>query len=471
MHWTDREAELKRLSALCGRREGGLGVVYGRRRIGKTRLLLEWTKRNDGVYTVADQSTPDIQRRYVARALAERLPGFADVEYPDWNSLLERVAREAKAVDWRGPVVFDEFPYLVGPSPELPSVMQRWVDHAAREARLSCAIAGSSQRMMQGLALTPNAPLCGRASEILLLGPLPVSAAAEVFGVRQPSELVSIHAAWGGVPRYWELAADLHGRLTQRIDALVLDPSGPLHVEPDRLLLEELPPAIELRPILDAVGAGAHRLSEIAGRVGRAATSLSRPLDRLIGLGLLRREVPFGEPEKKSKRSLYRIDDPFTRLWFRVVAPHRALLLVGNQAARLEILARHLPALLSTAWEDLCRALLPQLGRQRGVGRLGPFGAAGRWWHGNAPEWDVVARSLDGSVLLLGEAKWSERPLAQRTLQAHLHDLITRDAPEVASRRGVRVVRALFVPEVRTVPPTPKDVHVVTGRELLQLPG
>jgi hypothetical protein len=129
----------------------------------------------------------------------------------------------------------------------------------------------------------------------------------------------------------------------------VLDPLGPLHREPDRLLLEELPPAMETRPVLDAIGAGAHRLSEIAGRMGRPATSMSRPLQRLVAMGLVRREVPFGESEKKSRRSLYSIDDPFFRLWFRVVAPHRGALAAGSRATRRDLRQRHWPGLASSA--------------------------------------------------------------------------------------------------------------------------
>ena len=119
------------------------------------------------------------------------------------------------------------------------------------------------------------------------------------------ADLVEHYAAWGGIPRYWELAAEESGAAVRRIERLVLDPLGPLHREPDRLLLEEVPSAVEARPLLDAIGGGAHRVSEIGGRVGRPATSMSRPLDRLVGMGLVRREVPFGESEKKSRRSLY----------------------------------------------------------------------------------------------------------------------------------------------------------------------
>ncbi len=110
MLFLNRQLELDRLDRLMAAREGGLAVVYGRRRIGKTRLLVEWVARHGGLYAVADQSTPELQRRYFAQSVAQRLPGFADVEYPDWWSLLLRLARDAGAAQWRGPVVFDELP-------------------------------------------------------------------------------------------------------------------------------------------------------------------------------------------------------------------------------------------------------------------------------------------------------------------------------------------------------------------------
>jgi len=65
---------------------------------------------------------------------------------------------------------------------------------------------------------------------------------------------------------------------------------------------------------------------EIAGRLGKPATSLGRPLKRLMEMGLVAREVPFGAMERKSKRTSYRIANPFLRLWFRFVAPNRSRL-------------------------------------------------------------------------------------------------------------------------------------------------
>ncbi len=464
MLFLNREAELAALLALSRGRDGGLAVVWGRRRAGKTRLLLEWCARTGGLYTTADQSSPETQRGYLARAIAGVLPGFGDVTYPDWERLLTRLAADAAAARFRGPVIFDELPYLVATSPALPSLLQRWVDHDARRAGLTVAVAGSSQRMMQGLVLAADAPLYGRARVLLDLPPLAPRHLTAALGVRG-IPLVEHWAAWGGMPRYWELAADLTGPARDRLGSLALDPRGPLFSEPERLLLEESPPAAEVRPLLDAIGAGAHRVSEIAGRLGRPATSLARPLDRLIGMGLVRRETPYGEPLRGGKRSVYKIDDPFLRCWFRVVAPNRAALTSGSRQTRQALLAPHWEGLLGQAWEDLCRHCLPTIS-SGAIGRLGPWHAPQRYWRGTEPEWDLIADAVNTRRTLVGEARFFRAPVSPTVLQREAARLSIRPLPPPV--HGRTVVRALFVPVVRAgAPRRLGDVQVVTLADLL----
>jgi AAA+ ATPase superfamily predicted ATPase len=417
---------------------------------------------------VADQSSAEVQRQYLAEAVGTLLPGFADVRYPDWSALLMRLAADAKAMTWHGPIVFDELPYLVQQDSSLPSLLQRWIDHDAKRAGLSVVVAGSSQRMMQGLVLSPEAPLFGRAREILELGPLSPRFLRDALGLKGTIPLLEAYAAWGGVPRYWELAAEAgKGSVRAQVEHLVLNPLGPLHREADRILLEEMPPALEVRPILDAIGGGAHRVSEIAGRIGRPATSMSRPLDRLLGMGLIRREIPFGESEKKGRTSVYRISDPFFRLWFRAVAPYRAQLASGGRESRQALLDGLWDNLVAEAWEELCRQQLPQISKSRSVGRLGAWGPASRWWRGNAPEWDVVSASEDGSRLLLGEVKWSRRAFSATALAKEAKRLASRDLPPLAAlRRKPEIIRALFVPE-HSGKSRVGDVRIVRADELL----
>jgi hypothetical protein len=123
-----------------------------------------------------------------------------------------------------------------------------------------------------------------------------------------------------------------------------------------------------------------------------------------------------------------------------VVAPHRAQLATAARDGRLALLRARWPQLLGEAWEDLCRWAVPTLGPQTRVGTRGPWGPPSRWWHGAAPEWDLVARSLDGRRLLLGEAKVAvdSIPAARAALQA-------RPPPAIDDLDGLEQVRVLFV--------------------------
>jgi AAA+ ATPase superfamily predicted ATPase len=130
------------------------------------------------------------------------------VEYPDWRSLLKRISAEATHQRWRGPLIVDEFPYLVATSPELPRVFQAWVDHEAKEAQLAVALAGSSQRMMQGLVMKATEPLYGRATEAFHLQPLAAGYLSEPLKLATALDVILACTAWGGVPRYWEVMAE-----------------------------------------------------------------------------------------------------------------------------------------------------------------------------------------------------------------------------------------------------------------------
>ena len=126
LYFIDRVEETQRLDvALQGSRS--FVVIWGRRRVGKSRMLIEWVNRNDGLYIVADQSAVPVQRRYFATALGTRFIGFEETEYPDWHALFRRLDREVARIDWKGPLIIDEFLYLTLAEPEILAVMQNWI--------------------------------------------------------------------------------------------------------------------------------------------------------------------------------------------------------------------------------------------------------------------------------------------------------------------------------------------------------
>lgn len=455
--------ELERLMRASAGDGGALVVLWGRRRLGKSRLLIEWCQRTRGMYWVADESASAIQRQYLAEALSGIFPGFAEVTYPDWRVLLDRLSREARQADWHGPLVLDEFPYLVSSSPELPSILQRWTDAEKLSGGVLLALAGSSQRMMFDHVLDASAPLFGRACEILHLQPLMPGYIGQAVNISSARELLDFYTCWGGVPRYWELARTFEDQYLDAVNELVLSPLGVLHNEVNHILRQEIPSGMGLRPLLDAIGMGAHKSSEIAARLQTPATSLTRGLKQVQELGYVRREVPYGEDEKCAKRALYRLADPFLRMWFKVVAPHRGALKTASKAARMDFLNKVWPQLQAAAWEEICRMALPHLGLLESE-----WSPASRYWQGNQSEWDAVSGTLDGATLLLGECKSLMRPASREDLEQILQSLKRKTLPFPATASpSLRLVHALFVPELgKKVGNLPPDTIVLDGEQV-----
>ena len=170
------------------------------------------------------------------------------------------------------------------------------------------------------------------------------------------------------------------------------------------------------------IGSGANRLSEIAARCNEPATNLSRPLKKLIDLGFLEKDVPFGIDEKNAKKSLYKIADPFMAFYYQFVVPNRSFIEIGRRLPLERALAAHFSEYVSMHWEKLCRDAVT--GNQvNGV----VYGKAKRWWgpvlnEDKKPEQieiDVMAESLDKKYLLVGECKWTN-PENGRQLTAEL---------------------------------------------------
>lgn len=397
----DRHEEIARLRRFADETSSSLAVIYGRRRLGKSRLIEEILPENRIVYYMADDRVEILQRATVAREIGRRLPGFERVHYPDWDALFERFFQAAPA----GLVLaLDELPALAAAAPDAPSVLQRHIDRR-RPHGPHVILSGSSQRMMQGLVLDRTAPLFGRATEILKISPLGCGWLPKALGLRDPVACVEAFAVWGGVPRYWELARSFADR-EAAVEALILSPLGVLHDEPAALLLDDLGEITQPASILTLIGQGCHRLSEIAARLGKPATSLSRPLQRLVELELVRRDIPFDAAPRDNKRSLYRIDDPFLRFWFRFVDSNRSRL----EARRLASVTREIRDTFSShvagVWEDLVRQSVP---RHRWFDR--DWKPAASFWGTGLDrrplEIDVVAESEDGGELLVGEVKWT----------------------------------------------------------------
>jgi len=402
MEFVDRIDETARLKAALARDESSLVVVYGRRRLGKSTLIKRVLSDND-VYFLADRSEEQHQRTLLAKVIAQVFPDFDKLSYPDWESMFRAVNYRT---DKRFTLCLDEFPYLVEQSPELSSVLQKLVDE--KQLKYNLVLCGSSHNMMYGLFLDSTAPLYGRAYEIIRLTPIRLPYIQEALNL-DAVNAIEEYAIWGGVPRYWELR-EHRSSLDDALWHNILSVNGTLYEEPIKLFQDDVKDIVKTSTIMSYIGLGANRLSEIAARCNEPATNLSRPLKKLIDLGFLIKDVPFGVDEKNAKKSLYKIADPFIAFYYQFVVPNRSFIELGRRLPMEQSLAAHFSEYVSMQWEKLCRdAVTGNI--VNGI----VYGKAKRWWgsvlnENKKPEqieFDVMAESLDKKYLLIGECKWT----------------------------------------------------------------
>lgn len=391
----DRELEWSALARFVERGQR-LAVVYGPRRVGKSFLLDALAEAAGGRRYQAIAGVPTTQLDDFGRELGELL-GAGPLSLDGWADALDRLAR----VDLPF-LALDELPYLIEVAPELPSLLQRYVDGAAGPPLI---LAGSALAVMSELGQA-RAPLYGRAAALLVPTPLAGPDLAALWETRDPLSALWVDAALGGLPGYRPLVPPPGRRREKWMVGEVLAPGSPLLdvAEADLAGVPD-PPALRgvYRAILAAIASGERTFSAIARVAGVRTGALSRPLAALQRGGLVERV----RDPLRGRRDRYELADPHLRFWLTIVAPNRSRLQAGGAE---EVWARLGEAswpsqVLGPRWEAVARAHLRAGGEQR----LGPLDAVGATTVSDrdqrrSHEVDLVA-VREGRVIALGEAK------------------------------------------------------------------
>ncbi|MCP5467798.1 MAG: ATP-binding protein [Deltaproteobacteria bacterium] len=379
MKFQGRLKELKFLQSKVGK--SAFGYVTGRRRVGKSTLLRKLVKKNLGIYYQAIEGTAGQQLEDLVNYLKSRLSIFQEIQPKNWLEFFSLLSHCSLPKI----LVFDEFPYWIKSDPSLSSQWQRWVDQDLPKQSCLVLVSGSSQNMLYNEFLQASSPLYGRAQIHLHLQPLSYRdfCQANRYSIHTLHSF-ELYSVVGGIPHYWQMIP--RGSLIKRIEALYFEPSGPLAEEPKRILDDEAIEGNLPRAILDLIGRGVHRPSELASRLGTQQGNLSRPLNLLLEVGLVQKDLPFGESSRSTKRVLYEVRDPSLSFYYGTFLPHRNLWFSKSNQAKQQLIHEH----ASKQWEHFCRKNI-----------LG----ASRYWESDI-EIDLIAPGKSKNSLLVAECKW-----------------------------------------------------------------
>ena len=396
--FVNRVEELSMLEERHGSGRAEFVVIYGRRRVGKTALIMKFLENKDGIYLLA-RETSDIENlKRFSQKIARYFNDSFLLKNPfrSWDAFFEYLTN----IDGRFIVAIDEFPYLVKSNASLPSILQEYWDTKLRDTELFLIICGSSVSMMDNL-LGYKSPIYGRRTAQLRLKPLGFFQIVDFFPGYSWGDLVKVYGVLGGNPAYLLEFDDKMGVEDNLMRYFRMD--SILYQDSLFILREELDDPRNYFAIIEAIARGKNTLGEIVNETGLNRGLVGKYLSVLRELDIVRREIPITE-SYKSRKGRYYINDFYLNFWFRFVYPNADLIESGHGDLLLDVVMKDFNQYFGIVFEEIAKQYLIELN----IRNLMPFrfSRIGRWWHRNE-EIDLVALNEREKTALLVEVRWS----------------------------------------------------------------
>lgn len=417
-NFVGRSRELEVLDNLWHSTKATLLILYGRRRVGKTRLLTHWLQQHpgDALYWVAEPTSALSQLRSFSQALMSFIDPEADIPvdftFSTWELAFRQLARYAG--ERRISLFIDEVTYLIDVDSNFVGTLQKVWDRWLSNSNLMLALAGSQMGLMRRHLLDYEAPLYGRATTQMQLPPLPYGTTRDYFPEYSATERITMYAMWGGVPAYWE-RLDAKLTILENLRRNIL-PAHSWMIDESRILLQDFITDLHnYVGILRAIADGQQAIGQISKRTGLSGSKASFYLSVLRDTGFVVREVPITQRGTDSRRGRYFVTDPYLRFFYRFMSAYQSKLALGQLQEMLELIRDALPVFIrDNTWQELCRNWVLMASAQGEVPV--PVEEVGSEWAKNFVI-DVVGISEAESSMVLGDCFWNGRPAGVAALE------------------------------------------------------
>lgn len=404
MKFIDREREINSLQRFWAKNGAQLIVIYGKRRVGKTELIKQFIKDKPHIYFLAQRISEQENLKILGQLVGEyakddilKAKGF-----DNWQIFFEYLK---KHIHKKLIFVIDEFPYLAEANKGLSSIFQAGWDEYLKSTDIFLIICGSSIAKMEQEVLGYKAPLYGRRTGQIFLKTFDFCQASEFFPELNFEEKLRFFSAVGGNPSYLNKIIS-RDTFEENLKEHFLSPEAPLYSEVEFILHEELREPRSYFSILKAIALNKTKISEIVNETGLEKSILHKYLYVLEDLQIIQKEVPVTERNPlKSRKGIYKLQDQFFKFWFRYILPNKSRIEEGRVDSVLENIMADFNILVAENYEKVAHEIV--LGNEK---KFFAINKIGRWWDRNE-EIDIVALNEKEDKILLGEVKWSNKPV------------------------------------------------------------
>ena len=321
MKFYNRETEIKSLNEIAKNsgKNAQFTVVTGRRRIGKTQLLLNAFKKQPVLYFFITRKAEPFLCQDFQQEISDKLkiPVLGNItSFGKLFQFLMQVSKEKKFT-----LIIDEFQEFFNINASVYSEMQHYWDLNKNKSRVNLIVCGSVFSLMHKIFKDYKAPLFGRTTASLQIHPFKVSVLKqilnELYPKYNPEDLLALYLFTGGVAKYVQLLADNNALKFNKMLDFIIREDSPFITDGKNILIDEFGKDYGIYfTILSAISRGDNTRSAIENCAGKEVGGYLTRLEH--DYGLIRKTIPiFAKTETKNVR--YVIDDNFLTFWFRFI--------------------------------------------------------------------------------------------------------------------------------------------------------
>lgn len=327
MKFIGREEELKKLSRAINSEELMFGLIYGRRRVGKSELVshaisnIEYKSFYYECKQVSAESNVSGLSDIVSETLGLPKLGYSDIESL-LNYIFELSTREKMVL------VLDEYPYLRESVKGMDSILQSLVDKYRKISKLTLIILGSYVEVMKSLLEKEN-PLYGRVDVTIDLKQMDYYESSLFYPNYSAEDKVRIYSVFGGIPYYNRLVDDTK-TVEENIIELIASPGARLENEVSSYLRSELSKMVNANEVFEALSRGYSKYNDILSQSHvSSGPTLVDVLDKLIKMEVVEKTAPINDCSNRKKTS-YRISDNLSLFYYRYVFKYSSQMKIMN---------------------------------------------------------------------------------------------------------------------------------------------
>lgn len=421
---TSELMELQRIQNLSFSDHSRLTVVTGRRRIGKTSLIMKSVENLPTVYLFVGRKNEATLCSEFIPMISQSLDVFVPTEIRTFRSLFQYLMELASQKSFN--LVIDEFQEFYHINESIYSDMQNIWDTYRKKSNMNLIVSGSVYSLMRKIFQNSKEPLFGRADNIIKLSAFDLTTLKEIMRDYNPKythdDLLALYTFTGGVPKYVELFCD---NITLNIDEMIsfmVRGNSPFTDEGKTLLIEEFGKNYATYfSILSAISSGINTQPEIEVVLGDK--SIGGQIKRLVeDYNIIIRQRPILAKEG-SQTVRYEIQDNFIRFWFNYFDRHRSLIEIKNFVG--------LQAIIKSDYPTYSGVMLERYFKQQFAESF-QYRAIGSWWEakGHQNEVDIVALKLEKSQAVVAEVKRQKKNFKPELLAAKVEHLKKKLLPK-----------------------------------------